>query len=139
MREIGTFIRIDDKATHSKGWHRMPTYNDSISRIAAINRARSLQWHKGPLTNWSLSDWAVAFAGEAGELCNVVKKLNRVRDGLVGNRESNDTLCVMLRAEIADCYLYLDLFAQAAGVSLAEAVRDKFNAVSERNGFAEKL
>jgi NTP pyrophosphatase (non-canonical NTP hydrolase) len=111
----------------------------SIPHVATLNLARCLRWHPGGINSWSLSDWAVAFAGEVGELCNVVKKLNRVRDGLVGNKESAADLRTAMRKEIADCYLYLDLLAQAAGVDLASAVRDKFNEVSERNGFPERL
>jgi NTP pyrophosphatase (non-canonical NTP hydrolase) len=112
---------------------------DSIRAISRINLTRCLRWHPQGLNSWSLSDWAVALAGEAGELCNVVKKLNRERDGLVGNKETPGALLASLQAEAADVYLYLDLFAQAAGFDLAESVRIKFNAVSMRNGFPERL
>lgn len=113
--------------------------NDSIANISRVNLARCLRWHPDGLVEWSLSDWAVALAGEAGELCNVVKKLNRVRDGLVGNTVSEEELRVELRKEIADVYLYLDLIAQREGINLAEAVREKFNEVSVKNGFPEML
>jgi NTP pyrophosphatase (non-canonical NTP hydrolase) len=78
-------------------------------------------------------------AGEAGELCNVVKKLNRERDGLPGNRLTADELRAELRKEIADVYLYLDLLAQREGIDMAEAIREKFNEVSEKNGFPDRL
>lgn len=113
--------------------------DDSMSRIAAVSLARCNRWHPNGINSWSMSDWAVAFAGEVGELCNVVKKLNRVRDGMPGNKENSQTLRAQLVAEVADCYLYLDLFAQAADISLYEEVREKFNQVSERLGFPERL
>ena len=112
---------------------------DSIREISRLNLARCLRWHPAGLASWSLSDWAVALAGEVGELCNVIKKLNRYRDGLVGNKESASELSVMLWKEIADVYLYLDLFSAAAGVDLPTAIVKKFDEVSERNGFPERL
>jgi NTP pyrophosphatase (non-canonical NTP hydrolase) len=113
--------------------------SDSISKISATNLTRCLRWHPDGIKSWSLSDWAVAVSGEVGELCNVVKKLNRERDGLKGNKESMSELQTALWKEVADVYLYLDLFAQAAGMDLQTAIVQKFNEVSERNGFSERL
>lgn len=112
---------------------------DSIREISRVNLQRCLRWHPQGINSWSSSDWAVALAGEVGELCNVVKKLNRERDGLAGNTVDGRDLRVMLEKECADVYLYLDLFCAAAGFDLASAVRVKFNEVSERNGFPERL
>lgn len=112
---------------------------DSIREISEKNLQRCLRWHPAGINSWSLSDWAVALAGEVGELCDAVKKLNRVRDGLVGNKVPEHELHAALWKEAADVYLYLDLFARAARFDLANAVRLKFNEVSERNGFPERL
>lgn len=101
--------------------------------------ARCLRWHPRGINSWSLSDWCVALSGEVGELCNVVKKLNRSRDGLIGNKETDSELQSNIAKEIADVYLYLDLLSQAAGVDLSAAIRDKFNEVSVRNKFPERL
>src|SRR5579863_8864575 len=105
---------------------------DSLSHISDVSLARCLRWHPGGLQSWSLSDWGVALAGECGEVCDVIKKLNRVRDGMGGNKRSPAELRADLADEIADVYLYLDLLAQAAGVDLSSAVTKKFNEVSER-------
>ena len=113
--------------------------HESIPRISEINLTRCSRWHPDGLRSWSPSDWAVALAGEVGELCNVVKKMNRERDGLTGNKETNTQLAAMCADEIADVYLYLDLFAQRMGIDLAEAIKNKFNATSERVGFPERL
>jgi len=112
---------------------------DGLRQFSKLNRQRSDRWHPAGLNSWSLSDWAVALAGETGELCNVIKKLNRSRDGLVGNNASDSELRAQLADEIADVFCYLDLIAQAAGVELDEAVRIKFNKVSDRNGFTERI
>jgi len=98
-----------------------------------------LRWHPAGLRSWSLSDWYTALAGECGEAGNVIKKLNRVRDGIVGNKETPEQLRQSLGDELADVYLYLDLLAQAAEIDLPAAIERKFNAVSERHGFPERL
>jgi NTP pyrophosphatase (non-canonical NTP hydrolase) len=113
--------------------------HQSIPHISVLNMSRALRWHPDGIESWSLSDWAVALAGETGELCNVVKKLNRVRDGIAGNKEHPDMLKEALGDEIADVYIYLDLFARRAGFNLEDVIRKKFNATSERVGFPERI
>lgn len=111
----------------------------TFAQLREANATRCERWHPEGISSWSLSDWATAAAGEMGELCNVIKKLNRVRDDLPGNKESPAQLMAELPKEIADTVLYLDLLAAAAGIDLAEAVAAKFNEVSERNGFPERI
>jgi NTP pyrophosphatase (non-canonical NTP hydrolase) len=112
-----------------------------MEHFARVNLTRCLRWHPEGLNSWSLSDWAVALAGETGELCNVVKKLNRIRDQLAGNKAGVDEagLRAALADEIGDVFAYLDLVAQAAGLSLEHCARDKFNRVSERLNMPERL
>jgi NTP pyrophosphatase (non-canonical NTP hydrolase) len=89
------------------------------------------------LNSWSLSDWMTATLGELGEAANIIKKLNRVRDGIPGNKESADQLNEELADEIADAAIYLDLLAQAAGFDL-EKIRDaKFAKKSKEIGYVE--
>jgi NTP pyrophosphatase (non-canonical NTP hydrolase) len=88
------------------------------------------------LDSWSLSDWMTATLGELGEAANVAKKLNRVRDGIPGNRQSEAELRAMLAREIADAFIYLDLMAQSCGIDLAAAVRDTFDRKSAEIGYA---
>ncbi len=99
--------------------------------------ARSAKWHRGdqPDLVW----WSNAVAGEAGEVCNVTKKLDRDAKGLVGNKKGGDELLEDLALEIADTVIYLDLLAAAAGIDLGRAVVAKFNLVSAENGFPERL
>lgn len=106
-------------------------------RFSEQNRLRceSPSGFNHALSSWSLSDWTTAVAGELGEAANIVKKLNRVRDGIPGNKESEAELRAMLADEIADTAIYLDLMAQAAGLDL-ETVRDaKFAKTSAKIGY----
>lgn len=109
-----------------------------IPHISQINLSRCGRWH--PLESWSLSDWGVALAGEVGELCNVIKKLNRVRDGMQQKAVSPAELNMQFLMEVGDVYLYLDLLVQRfGGATLAGCVRATFNRVSVREGFPERL
>lgn len=120
--------------------NRMPDQGtDFMTRLHEQNASRGKRWHPSGLVSWSLSDWFTAMAGEVGELGNIVKKLNRARDGLKGNKETPEQLRVMLGKEAADILIYLELFCQVAGIDLVQATREKFNEVSERNGFPERL
>jgi len=108
-----------------------------LREFSARNKARceAAGGFNHPLASWSLSDWMTATVGELGEASNIVKKLNRVRDGIPGNAESADELRANLADELADTFIYLDLLAQAAGVDLPNAVSDKFARTSAKIGY----
>ena len=111
-----------------------------MKEFSRINAARCNRWHPG--LSWSLSDWATATAGELGEACNVIKKLNRLRDGVVGNTSKDkdrEYLLACLAHELADTFTYLDLLATAAGIDLQACVTRKFNDVSIKHGFPERV
>ncbi len=109
------------------------------------NRARAERWHKGGIFEWSVSDWAMAMAGEAGEVCNAVKKLRRIQDDLPNISDSDRQLSTAKAAvdaigeELADTFIYLDLLAQRLDIDLLDVIVKKFNKVSERYGFPERL
>src|SRR5262245_38605424 len=84
------------------------------------------------LASWSDSDWLTAIVGELGEAANVVKKLNRYRDGIPGNDESEDELRAELRKELGDTFVYLDLFCQKLGFTIADAAIEVFEAKSRQ-------
>lgn len=111
----------------------------SIPHISVISFARAMRWHPEGLESWSESDWAVALAGEVGELCNIVKKINRDKHGLRQHAVDPRKLAELLAMEIGDVYIYLDLFARRVGLNLEECIRDTFNRISEREGFPERL
>ena len=120
---------------HARSHGQMLTF----SELRAANLSRCGRWHPGGLSEWSLSDWFTATMGELGEAANIAKKLNRVRDGMVGNAESEDDLRSNLADEIADVAIYLDILAASQGINLAEAIIAKFNRTSEKVGFPERL
>lgn len=91
------------------------------------------------LDSWSTSDWFLAMIGELGEAANIAKKLNRVRDGIPGNKETPEELHAKLRKELGDAFVYLDLTAQAIGFNIADAAVEVFNAKSVEIGYPKKL
>lgn len=109
--------------------------------FSEINKLRceSVDGFNHRLDSWTLSDWFTAFIGEAGEAANVVKKLNRYRDGVIGNNKTEDELRAQLKSEIADSFIYLDLLAQAAGFSIEDAVVETFNKKSDKIGSPIKI
>ena len=108
-----------------------------MSSFSRVNRRRceALNGFNHDLNSWSLSDWLTATAGELGEAANVIKKLNRVRDGINGNTRTEEELRKQLRMELADTFIYLDLLAQAAGINLEAAVIETFNNKSAEIGY----
>jgi NTP pyrophosphatase (non-canonical NTP hydrolase) len=114
----------------------------TMNQVSGANRARCERWHSGfpNDTNWTGADWAVAMGGEAGEALNVVKKLRRIEVGTPGAMDPSEVeLLAALSDELADVYLYLDLLAAKYGIDLPGAVVSKFNRVSVRQGFPERL
>lgn len=102
-------------------------------------RCESPKGFNHKLESWSLGDWMTAVTGELGEAANIVKKLNRIRDGVPGNKpeETKDRLEHDLCDELADVYIYLDLLAQRLGLNLLGHVETKFQRTSRKIGYEE--
>jgi NTP pyrophosphatase (non-canonical NTP hydrolase) len=117
----------------NKEWTRAASSQLTFQRFSEVNRLRceSPDGFSHPLDSWSTSDWFTALLGELGEAANVAKKLNRVRDGVKGNRETADALRVKLRQELGDAFVYLDLLAQHEGFNIGAAAVEVFDAKSE--------
>lgn len=113
----------------------------TFGQFSEANRARceSPKGFNHPLSGWSTSDWMTAMVGEVGEAANVVKKLNRVRDGVPGNKISAADLQDQLRKELGDVFVYLDLMCQSLGFSVADAAVEVFNAKSADIGYPISL
>lgn len=109
----------------------------TFDAFRAANVARCLKWHPQGIESWSPSDWLTAVAGELGELASLLKMRNRERDGLPGNKFSPSDKQVA--DEVADVMTYLDLLAYVLGVDLGRAAAEKFNEVSQRVGFPDRL
>lgn len=109
----------------------------TFTAFRAANVARSLKWHPEGIESWSPSDWLTAVTGELGELASLLKMRNRERDGLPGNKFSPTDR--QIADELADVLTYLDLLAAVLGVDLGRAAAQKFNEVSERVGFPDRI
>lgn len=109
----------------------------TFDEFRAANKARCLKWHPAGIESWSPSDWLTAVTGELGELASLLKMRNRERDGLPGNKFSPTQK--QIADEIADVLTYLDLLAEVLGVNLGQAAIEKFNEVSVRVGFPDRL
>lgn len=103
-----------------------------------IKRCEAPNGFNHRLDDWSASDWMVATMGELGEAANIVKKLNRFRDGIPGNKHTIEELRDMLENELADTFIYLILTAAACRVNLPNAVRRVFDAKSADIGYSPK-
>lgn len=103
------------------------------SSLRSANIARQTEWDEG--NQISLSFRGNELAGEVGEACNVIKKLDREQMGIKGSRDTVEHLA----QELADVVICADLIASAAGINLEDAIRDKFNATSEKHGFKTRM
>ena len=96
----------------------------SFQELRNINKKRS-EIVFPQCRHWQINEWAVALFGEAGEVCDAVKKYNRGGD--------LDKHVVDIGKELADVVLYADLLANYLGINLGEAIKQKFNEVSDRH------
>lgn len=108
---------------------------DSLLILRDQNDARTLVWSGADAQNVPLMFWGIEFAGEAGELCNKIKKIERAKLGWKG---STTTLEETMH-EIGDVLICLDHIASNLGVSLYECAKLAFNTKSEEMGFPHLL
>lgn len=102
----------------------------NIARLPLFKNKRGELAHapvpgQPPGFDWTLSQWSNAACGELGEAANLIKKIER---GDISLEEARPELA----KELADVICYMDLLAHRAGVDLGEAVRSKFNEISDR-------
>jgi len=100
----------------------------SFDLLRKSNEARHQEWASGE--SLPLSFRGVELGGEAGEACNQIKKIERIRLGLVGGQEDLDALA----EELADVVICADLIAMDLGIDLGTAVAKKFNQTSLKYG-----
>lgn len=114
-----------------------------LRRFQDVNAARGRRWHHGDLSQWSPLEWAGAMAGEAGEACNVAKKLRRLALSLP-NRESGlqqsdaDALRVKLAREVADTMIYGLLIFSLLEIDASDVIAEVFDQKSVEYGFDER-
>lgn len=114
----------------------------TFDTFSAANRRRCGESFY-PIGSRPLSYWADAVVEEVGEVCRGIKRMydRRYAAGMEPDRgdEITEEERVYLAKEIADVVQYLDLLAARANIPFGEAVRAKFNEVSDRAGSSIKL
>lgn len=106
----------------------------SFSELRQANVDRNEEWNTGDEYT-SLAFRGNELAGETGEACNHIKKLERERIGIRGSRSSPEALA----EELADIIICADLIAMDLGIDLGDAVASKFNATSEKYSLETRL
>lgn len=105
----------------------------NIARVPQFKNALGGPAHsESDGSDWSPAQWLQAAVGELGEYANVRKKFER-------GDLTRDEFTALARLELADVVTYLDILAFRLGIDLGQAVRDKFNLVSERVGASVRL
>lgn len=105
-----------------------------VPTLREANQLRQREWDVG--NQITLAYRGNELAGEAGEACNVIKKIERERLGIRGSRAT----VADLADELADVVICADLIAMHEGIDLLnDAVPRKFNATSEKVGLATRL
>lgn len=102
---------------------------DFLRELREANLRRQKEWDKD--NSIDLSYRGNELAGEVGEACNVIKKLDREKRGIRGSRSTPEALA----EELADVVICVDLIAAQFNLDLPTAVRQKFNATSRKLGF----
>jgi NTP pyrophosphatase (non-canonical NTP hydrolase) len=102
----------------------------NLKRLPLFRNGKGKLAHKKvkkPGSDWSPAQWLQALVGELGEYANVRKKVER------GDMTLAEAL-PMIRRELADVVIYLDILASQMDINLGEAVMEKWNETSEKVG-----
>ena len=98
-----------------------------LYQLRKANRLRNREWDPNGVLD--LSFFGNELAGECGEACNIIKKLERERLGLRGSRSTP----VLLGEELADIIIVTDLIALRFDLNLSAEIIRKFNKSSVAN------
>ena len=104
-----------------------------FKELRDANKRRHVEWAGD--TEVSLSFRGLELGGEAGEVLNEIKKLERSRMGIAGGKTDLDGL----KEELADVLICVDLVAMDLGIDLASAVEAKFNKTSKKFGLETRF
>lgn len=102
----------------------------TVRKLQEAHLKRQEEWCPGEKPD--LAFRGNEMAGEVGEACNVIKKLERERHGWRGSRATKEQLA----EELADVVHTAVLCAITAGIDLETSVISKFNTSSRNNGLS---
>ena len=100
----------------------------TFNTLRGANRNRQAEWPGNEHADVAFR--ALEVAGEAGEVCEKVKKFLRAERGIAGSTATKEDIA----DEMGDLLVSLDLLADALGIDLGRAASDKFNATSAKYG-----
>lgn len=103
------------------------------SNLLEANKIRQKEWDPG--SQITASYRGNELAGEVGEACNVIKKLERERLGIQGSKDTVEHLA----QELADVIICVNLLAIAYDINIDREVALKFNATSDKVGLKTKM
>ena len=104
-----------------------------LEDLSGMNILRQTEWDDK--SQISLSYRGNELAGEVGEACNIIKKLDRERMGIRGSRATKEQLA----EELADIIICVDLISTYVGINLPEAIKMKFDATSAKNNLKTRF
>lgn len=110
-----------------------------MQRFRKLNTQRAVEGFK-TYANVPVTYWTTAIAGELGELCNMIKKLERVNHGGIdgGNTYTAANITKeLLEEEMAGVFIYLDLLASVYNIDLEDAIIKTFNSKSMKYNFKQ--
>ena len=94
--------------------------------LRAANVARQAEWDGD--SRITLAYRGNELAGEAGEACNVIKKIERERLGIRGSRDTIEHLA----EELADVIITVLLVAKSMDIDVKKALRMKIEKIKQR-------
>lgn len=104
-----------------------------LKHLRTANEQRQIEWDDK--SQLSLSYRGNELAGEVGEACNIIKKLERERMGIRGSRATVEQLA----EELADVVICVDLIAMRYDIDLGYSIAHKFNKTSIANNLQTRL
>lgn len=109
----------------------MPSNDMTFAQFQELNARRCNEAFAHGVHGWPLAIWALAIAGEAGELANLVKKIERGDFTIAESRQA-------VLYEMADVMTYCFLLASHLDADAGTALLEKFSVVSERIGWVDE-
>lgn len=113
----------------------------TFNKFQEINKKRNEEFCDFA-DGWVAENWSNALAGETGEFCNWVKKMDRLKKGYRSkptDPATEEELKEKLGEELADIICYVSLSASYFGFNLEDILIKKFNEVSDRFQCSMKL
>lgn len=100
-----------------------------MEALDEVNEKRSIEVYGEHLEDLELSQWSNAVAAEAGELAGICHKID-----MASYPHTRETHLEEVGREAADIVTFLHLLCMREGIDLSQAIKSKFNEVSEKKG-----